>query len=140
VLRPEPTAFDDRGELAVSVRSQYLLGLYIAEHRQGAPVAPGTVGEMTGRSPATVIETFREFEDEGLLAYEPYEGASLTEAGRRRARELHETYVTLSWFFRSVLDLDEHESEAMEMAGLVSADVAERLASTLPYDGDREER
>ena len=121
-------------------RSRYLLGLYVAEHRKSAPVSPGVVGEMVDRSPATVIEAFRRFEEEGLLAYEPYEGAALTEAGRRRAEELHETYVTLSWFFRGVLDLEDHETEAMEMAGLVSPDVAERLASTLPYEDDHEEK
>jgi DtxR family Mn-dependent transcriptional regulator len=134
-----PATVDHAGEGAMSGRSQYLLGLYIAEHRESPPVAPGVVGEMVGRAPATVIESFRQFEDEGLLTYEPYEGASLTEAGRRRAEELHETYVVLSWFFRSVLDLDEYETEAMEMAGLVSADVAERLAATLPYEGARDE-
>jgi DtxR family Mn-dependent transcriptional regulator len=132
-----PTAFDYRGDPAMSARSQYLLGLYIAEHRHGAPVSPGVVGEMLGRSPAAVIESFREYEEEGLLTYEPYEGASLTEASRREAGALHESYVILSWFFRSVLDLDEYETEAMEMAGLVSTDIAERLASTLPYEGDR---
>lgn len=44
--------------------------------------------------------------------------------------------MTVSWFFRSVLDLDEHESEAMELAGLVSPTVAERLAATLLSDAD----
>jgi DtxR family Mn-dependent transcriptional regulator len=119
-------------------QSQYLLGLYIAEHRESAPPSPGVVGEMVGRSPSTIIEAFRRFEEEGLLTYEPYEGAALTETGRRRAEELHETYVTLSWFFRGVLDLEDHETEAMEMAGLVSPDVAERLASTLPYEEGRD--
>jgi DtxR family Mn-dependent transcriptional regulator len=118
--------------------SQYLLGLYIAECRESAPVSPGVVAEMLGRSPATVIEVFRQFEDEGLLSYEPYDGATLTDDGRQRAVELHETYVTLSWFFRSVLDIDDHETEAMEMAGVVSPSVAERLASTLPFDRERE--
>lgn len=116
--------------------SQYLLGLYIAEHRESAPVSPGVVAEMVGRSPATVIEAFRQFEDEGLLNYEPYDGATLTDAGRQRAEELHDTYVTLSWFFRSILDLDDYEAEAMEIAGIVSPDVAERLASTLPFEVD----
>ncbi len=44
--------------------------------------------------------------------------------------------MTVSWFFRGVLDLDDYESEAMEMAGLVSPMVAERLAATLPCDAD----
>ncbi|KTG10885.1 iron-dependent repressor [Haloprofundus marisrubri] len=116
---------------------QYLLGLYIAEHRESAPVSPGIVAEMVGRSPATVIEAFRQFEADGLLVYEPYDGATLTDAGRQRAEELHSTYVTLSWFFRSVLDLDEYETEAMEMAGVVSPDVAARLATTLPFEDER---
>jgi DtxR family Mn-dependent transcriptional regulator len=120
----------------VTEPSQYLLGLYVAEHRDSPPISPGVVAEMLGRSPATVIEAFRSFEDEGLLDYEPYQGAELTETGRRRAGELHDTYVTLSWFFRSVLDIDDHEREAMAMAGVVSPDVAARLAETLPFERD----
>ena len=50
-------------------RSRYLLGLYVAEHRESAPVSPGVVGEMVDRSPATVIEAFRRFEEEGLAAF-----------------------------------------------------------------------
>jgi DtxR family Mn-dependent transcriptional regulator len=114
--------------------AQYLLGLYIAEHREPAPISPGVVGEMFGRTPATVIESFRELEEQGLLRYEPYDGAILTDAGRLQAKELHDTYVTLSWFFRSILDIDDHETEAMKMSGVVSPDVAERLASTLPFE------
>jgi len=39
--------------------------------------------------------------------------------------------VTLSWFFRAVLDLDAYEREAMRMAGLVSPLVTDRLVETL---------
>jgi len=118
----------------MSAPSQYLLGLYVAECREATPVSPGVVADLVGRSPATVIEAFRQFKDEGLLVYEPYEGATLTESGRVRAAELHDTYVVLSWFFRSVLDLDDYETEAMEMAGAVSPAVASRLTSVLPYE------
>jgi DtxR family Mn-dependent transcriptional regulator len=118
----------------MSALSQYLLGLYVAECRESPPVSPGIVGDLVDRSPATVIEAFRQFEEEGLLVYEPYEGATLTEAGRERAAELHDTYVVLSWFFRSVLDLDDYETEAMEMAGAVSPVVTSRLTSVLPYE------
>ena len=60
----------------------------------------------------------------------------LTDVGRERAAELHETYVTVSWVFRSILDLEDHEAEAMNLAGLVSPTVAERLAATLPTETD----
>jgi DtxR family Mn-dependent transcriptional regulator len=120
--------------------SQYLLELYIAEQGDSPPVSSGAVADTLDRSPPTVTERFQRLAEEGLVLYEPYEGATLTREGERLAKELHETYVTLSWFFRSVLELDDHEAEAMELAGAVSPDVADRLAFALPGgdpgDGD----
>jgi DtxR family Mn-dependent transcriptional regulator len=78
-------------------------------------------------------------DDEDMVSYEAYEGVTLTDAGRTRAAELHESYVTLSWFFRSVLDLEDHETEAMEMAGVLDPSVADRLTATLPVDELRED-
>jgi DtxR family Mn-dependent transcriptional regulator len=118
----------------MSRASQYLLAIYIAQQRDGPPVQPGTLAEMLERSPASATEMCQRLADDGLVSYEPYEGVTLTESGQERASELHETYATVSWFFRSVLDLDDYETEAMEMAGLVSPSVAQRLAATLPHD------
>ncbi|MFY4812900.1 metal-dependent transcriptional regulator [Haloarcula argentinensis] len=115
---------------------EYLLAIYIAQHRDDPPVAPGELGEMLDRSPAAVTEMCQRLAEDGLVSYEPYDGVTLTESGREEATELHETYVTVSWFFRGVLDLDDHETEAMELAGLVSPMVAERLAATLPCDAE----
>jgi DtxR family Mn-dependent transcriptional regulator len=120
----------------MSEAAQYLLAVYILGHRTEAPVGTNAVAESLDRSPATVTETFQRLDEEGLVEYQAYEGVTLTDAGRERAAELHETYVTVSWFFRSVLDLDQYESEAMKLAGLVSPTVAERLAATLPTETD----
>jgi len=113
---------------------QYLLAIYIAQQRHDPPVQPGVLAEMLDRSPASATEMCQRLADDGLVSYEPYDGVTLTDSGQERARQLHETYATISWFFRSVLGLDDHETEAMEMAGLVSPTVAERLAATLPHD------
>lgn len=112
---------------------QYLLAIYIAQQRREPPIPPGVVAEMVGRSPAAVTEMCQRLADDELVSYEAYDGVTLTESGHDRAARAHETYVTVSWFFRSVLELDDHETEAMELAGLVSPAVAERLAATLPY-------
>jgi len=116
--------------------ARYLLALYIAEHRASPPISPGRVAEMLDRSPAATTEMLQRLAADGLVSREPYEGSTLTDAGRERARELHETYVALSWFFRDVLDLDAYEREAMEMAGLISPAVAERLVHLLFEDAE----
>jgi DtxR family Mn-dependent transcriptional regulator len=118
----------------MSGRARYLLAVYVVESRDGPPVSSGEVAAVLDRSPAAVTEALGRLDDAGLVDLEPYEGATLTDAGRDAASELHESYVRLSWFFRSVLDLDDHEAEAMELAGAVSPDVAARLTDTLPYD------
>ncbi|QPV63531.1 metal-dependent transcriptional regulator [Halosimplex litoreum] len=117
---------------------QYLLAIYIEEHRRGPPIPPGRLAEMLERSPAAATEMCQRLAEDGLVSYEAYEGATLTESGRDRAAQLHETYVTVSWFFRGVLDLDEYETEAMALAGLVSPTVTERLAAALPADAAAE--
>ncbi|MFW6000554.1 MAG: metal-dependent transcriptional regulator [Halorubrum sp.] len=114
--------------------AEYLLALYVAQHRSSPPVPPGRIADAVGRSPAATTEMLQRLEARGLVVREPYDGAALTDAGRERAAEVHETYVALSWFFRDALGLDDHEREAMEMAGLVSPTVADRLADLLLDD------
>ncbi|QCS45025.1 metal-dependent transcriptional regulator [Natrinema versiforme] len=109
----------------------YLLVLYLAERRDSPPVSPGHVADAVDRSPAATTEMLQRLESRGLVTYEPYEGATLTPAGRDAAEELYETYTTLSQFFHDVLELDEYEREAMELAGTISPVVAERLESAL---------
>jgi DtxR family Mn-dependent transcriptional regulator len=42
--------------------------------------------------------------------------------------------VTLSWFFRSVLELETHESKAMKLARVINPRVADRLTTVLPAE------
>jgi len=120
--------------------SQYLLVLYVAEQADGPPVSPGHVAGELDRSPAATTEMLQRLENRGLVTYEPYQGATLTADGRERAADLHRTYRTLTRFFREVLDLDDCEAEARQLAGTVSPTVADRLASTLLADDDAEMR
>jgi Mn-dependent DtxR family transcriptional regulator len=111
--------------------SAYLIVIYAAERDGETPVAPGRIADAVGRSPAATTEMLQRLEDRGLVVYEPYEGAELTAQGRVEAADLHETYRTLSQFFREVLDIEAPESEAMELAGSVSPLVTERLSAAL---------
>jgi len=110
--------------------------VYVAAQRGSSPVAPDDVADLLNRSPVSVTEMYKRLADRNLLECEPYQGAELTETGRKRAHELHKSYVTLSWFSKTVLYLDNYEREAMAMANVVSKDVAARLAETLFAEHD----
>ena len=120
----------------MSGSSQYLLVIYLAEQRDSRPVPSGAIADAVDRSPAATTEMLQRLEDRGLLTHEPYEGATLTREGRETTAELYETYTTLCQFFREVLELENYEREAMQLAGTVSPDVAERLDSTLLTERD----
>ncbi|PSP80614.1 metal-dependent transcriptional regulator [Halobacteriales archaeon QS_4_69_225] len=112
----------------------YLLAVYMESRRNEPPVASGVIADRLDRSPPSVTEMLQRLDDRGLVMYEPYEGATLTDAGRERGTDLHGSYVMLSWFFRSVLDLETHESEAMELAGVIDPSVTDRLTTVLPVE------
>lgn len=114
-------------------QSEYLLAIYIEENRSAPPVSFERLATTLDRSSAAVTEMCQRLDSEGLVDHRPYEGVNLTDEGREIAESHHERYVILSWFFRSVLDLDDHERTAMEMADSVSPEVAVSLAATLPH-------
>jgi DtxR family Mn-dependent transcriptional regulator len=120
----------------MTTEARYLLAIFIAEKQGSMPVTFETIADRLDRSPATVTEMCQRLADRGLVAYRPYNGVLLTEDGRDTAATLHESYVTMSWFFRDVLELSDPEEEAMAVVGAVSPSVTERLAAMLLGDDD----
>jgi len=123
----------------MSDADQYLLAVYIESQRSDPPITSGAVADRLDKAPPSVTEMLQRLDDRGLVTYEPYEGVTLTNAGGDRATDLHESYVTLSWFFRSILELETHETEAMELAGVINPSVADRLTTVLPVEELHEE-
>ncbi len=116
---------------SMSDAAQYLLVVYQLAGPSGEPVASGRVADELGRSPSTATEMLQRLADQGLVDYEPYKGTQLTDAGRERAVELQDSYLVLRRFFDDVLDLDDPDAEAFELAGSVSPLVTDRLATTV---------
>jgi Mn-dependent DtxR family transcriptional regulator len=136
VATRESNARPDRVEMTRG--AQYLLALYVAEQRGAGRVAPGDVDDTVDRTPAATTEMLQRLAERELVTHEAYEGAALTVEGEEAAADLYETYRTLARFFDEVLGLDDSEREAIRLAGTVSPEVTERLASTLLSDVDAE--
>ena len=118
--------------------SQYLLALYEAERERSPPIPSGLLAERLDRSPAATTEMLQRLDERGLVSYEPYQGATLTEEGRETAAEYFESYRILARFFRDVLELEEYNEEARQVACTLSPQVTARLADTLlADDGDQ---
>jgi len=115
----------------VSDATQYLLVVHQLAGPSGEPVASGRVADELDRSPSSATEMLQRLADQGLVDYQPYKGTRLTDAGRERAVELQESYLVLRRFFDDVLELDDPDAEAFELAGSVSPLVADRLATTV---------
>ncbi|MEZ3114916.1 metal-dependent transcriptional regulator [Halobaculum sp. MBLA0147] len=117
--------------------TRYLLVVYVAEERFHGRVPSGYVAEAVDRSPATATEALQRLEAEGLVSYEPYEGVTLTDAGRERAAESYDALRTLSRFFREVLDVPDYEREALAVVDTVSLQVADRIETAVLPDPDQ---
>ena len=115
----------------MSDAAQYLLVVARLTASGDEPVGSGRVADELGRSPSSSTEMLQRLADQGLVDYRPYEGVRLTDAGRERAAELQESYLVLRRFFDDVLELDEPDAEAFELAGSVSPLVTDRLATTV---------
>jgi Mn-dependent DtxR family transcriptional regulator len=114
--------------------SRYLLAVHIAAQDRPEPIAPSHVADVLDKAPATTTEALQRLDDRGLVTYEPYEGASLTDEGADVAADLYASYTVLLPFFRDVLDIADAEREAMTVAGALDPNVADRLAATLLED------
>ncbi|WP_459191681.1 metal-dependent transcriptional regulator [Halosimplex sp. J119] len=119
--------------------AEYLIALYEAEQEVSPPIPPGRIADALERSPAATTEMLQRLETRGLVSYEPYEGATLTEEGQAVAADHYDTYRTLVRFCRDVLEIDDYEAEARKLTGQVSPTVAERLTAMLLDESDGRE-
>lgn len=67
---------------------RYLSAILLASATSGEPAKTGEVADRLGVNPATVTERMGMLADRGLVDYERYQGATLTEAGESVTREL----------------------------------------------------
>lgn len=101
----------------------------------GAAVATGELAQALGVSPGTVTAMLKTLDEAALATYTPYEGARLTDAGRRLALMVIRRHRLLELFLSRTLDMtwDEVHEEAEHMEHAVSDLLIDRIERFLGH-------
>lgn len=122
--------------MPTSTVEDYLKHILLAEQEEpGARVPTGRIATALEVAPGTVTAMVKTLADSGLLAYEPYSGVRLTDAGRQLAAHVLRRHRLVELFLVKVLGMDwsavHREAESLEHA--VSDRVIERMDEMLGH-------
>ncbi len=87
----------------------YLEAIYRIESKKGL-VRTSDISSFFGHKPSSVTEMLQKLDGQGLVNYEKYRGVTLTESGKRVAKEVSRKHETLSSFLK-ILGVDEGIAE-----------------------------
>jgi len=92
-------------------------------------ISTGQLAASVNVAPGTVTSMLRTLSDSGLATYKPYEGVSLTKAGRNLALRMLRRHRLIELFLVRTLDLtwDQVHEEAENMEHAVSDNLIERI-------------
>lgn len=106
----------------------YLEAVFHIENEKGAARVKDVAGRMGVKAPS-VTAALRTLSERGLINYAPYDLVTLTENGRKVARNVALRHRALKDFFVKVLSVEEAEADdaACKMEHVVSPTILERL-------------
>lgn len=114
----------------------YVKTIYLTCARPDNQLATtGELATLLAVSPGTVTSMLKTLSDAGLAEYRPYEGATLTEAGRLLALRVLRRHRLIELFLARTLELswDEVHDEAENMEHAVSDLLVDRIDAYLGY-------
>lgn len=111
---------------------EYLETIYDLESRDGSAKTTA-IAKCLKVAPASVTEVLRSLSDKGLIAYEPYKGATLTGEGKKIADTIKRKHRLLEVFLTDVLHLNQEKvhDEACRMEHTISGDTENALCHML---------
>jgi DtxR family Mn-dependent transcriptional regulator len=111
------------------------IALISARNEPGSPVSTGELAQALSVSPGTVTGMLKTLSEASLATYTPYEGARLTEAGRRLALKVIRRHRLLELFLARTLEMswDEVHEEAEHMEHAASERLIDRIDAFLGY-------
>ena len=111
------------------------IALISARRDPGSAVSTGELAQALSVSPGTVTGMLKTLSEASLATYAPYEGARLTEAGRRLALKVIRRHRLLELFLARTLEMswDEVHEEAEHMEHAASERLVDRIDAYLGY-------
>lgn len=118
-----------------SSTGDYLKTIWLLSARGGEPVATGEIARELGVTAPSVTGMLGKMHGQGLVHYQPYRGAELTEVGREQAVRLVRRHRLLETFMITELNFgwDEVHAEAELIEHVISDEFTERLAAHLGH-------
>jgi DtxR family Mn-dependent transcriptional regulator len=108
---------------------EYIEIIYSLEIREGRATTGKIASEMKVR-PSSATEILKKLQNEGLLKYETYAGATLTSSGRRLAQELR----SIADFLEIIgVDKEMAEIDACQMEHHVGKETMKRLETFVEF-------
>jgi len=106
---------------------EYIEIIHALEIQEGR-AATGRIASKMKVKPSSATEMLRKLQDEGLLKYETYAGATLTDSGRKLALELKGKHKAIADFLEIIgVDRSIAERDACQMEHHVGQETMERL-------------
>ncbi len=111
------------------------IALIAARREPGSAVSTGEIAQALSVSPGTVTGMLKTLSEANLATYMPYEGARLTEAGRRLALKVIRRHRLLELFLARTLEMswDEVHEEAEHMEHAASERLVDRIDTFLGH-------
>jgi DtxR family Mn-dependent transcriptional regulator len=120
-------------KLSASVQMYLVTIVRLRENNQ--PVLLSLLAETLSISPVSANEMCRKLQDEGLVVYQPYKGASLTDEGEQRAYRILRRHRLWEVFLVENLGFDDDEAHdaACQLEHATSSHLADCLDRFLDY-------
>lgn len=112
----------------------YLKTIYEIQLEQGR-VATSALAERLGVAPASVTGMLKRLADLRLVAYQPYQGVTLTQAGQKIALEIIRHHRLVELFLAEALGVpwDKVHAEAHKIEHVLSEDLVQRIDAALGH-------
>lgn len=107
--------------------ARYLFAISVRSEAGADRVATGALQDALDVAPASVTEMLSKLDDRGLVEYEKYRGATLTERGERLAARVGWRFCVVATFFDSVLETAIDDETAFDIGFALPEDGVFRL-------------